>query len=498
MGLRAKFGVWTGVFTIALMVGVGFYFTAHERAALRREMELRGVAIAQNVAANAEDPLSIGDDLLLAKIVVDTKRDNEGVLYCFITDAKSRIVAHDDIYQIGTIYESQSPLEPLGQAAYRAQLYPTAQGDVYNIVAPIEIRGQRIGSVHLGIAARSIQEAIASAQRGTILFTVVAIFIGILISIGFVTYTTRHIGRITDDIMAIGEGDLDRPIEVKGRDEIARIGYEVKAMAQKLKRSQTELVDRERMKRELEIAREIQATLLPGSLPQPPGYELIALYRPSRELSGDYYDVIEMPGQRVGLVMADVAGKGVGGSLISMMLRSVMKIESQAILDARDTVIRTHSLLKPDMPEGGFITLYYGILDIKSGELNYVSAGHNPAIFYRAQSRELLQLKPPGLPLGMTAVDEATWASQLKSAQIEIQPGDLLVLYTDGITECRNPEGELFGMERFLKLIKEAEGLGGDELKESITRALADFLAGAPPQDDIALLVVKGLGSIKI
>lgn len=492
MGLRIKFGFYTGIFTMVAMFAFGAYFANYTRTALKEEMVLRGVTIARNLATNAEDPLSIGDDLSLAKLVFDTKRDNEGVLYCFITDINSWIVAHDDIYQVGRLHEPLGAIEPLDDAPYRSRVYSTAQGGtIYETVFPIEIKGERIGLAHLGISGRSIQEAINLVTRRTVLFTLVAMFVGGLLAVGITSFTTRHIGRITEDIVAIGEGDLDRPIIVKGRDEIARIGAKVREMAQKLKRAQAGLIDRERMKREMELAREIHRTLLPGSLPQPPGYEFTSFYRPSRELSGDYYDVIQIPEDRLGLVIADVAGKGVGSSLISIALRSALKIESQKIADAREMILRIHSLLRGDIPEGGFITIFYGILDLQTGELSYASAAHNPAVFYQRRTDKISLLKPSGLPLGMGAVDETTWRSCLELARVKIDPGDLLILYTDGIPECRNPEGRHFGMDRFLRLIKEAKSFPMDQFQDYITRALGEFMAGALPHDDIAFLAVK-------
>jgi len=491
-GLRAKFSLWVTVFIILVMVGADFYFTNHERKVIQAEMELRGVAIARSVAAASETPLTSGDDLLLAENVSKAQKDNKGVVYCLITNAQNEIVAHNDIKMIHQHYTPPRGLEPTAGQAYRAYPYTTDRGEpVYHIATPISIRQKLIGTVHLGISQESIRQAVALTQKTSIIFTLVLIVFGILATLVGVTFISRPLEKVTRDIIAIGEGDLDRPIEVKGRDEIGRIGFAVREMAQKLKRAQGELIEKERMEKELEIAQEIQRAILPQSLPQFEGYEIEAFYRPSRELSGDYYDAFLISPDHLGLVIADVSGKGVGGSLITMMLKGIIRRESQENPVAKNVVTTLNNLLKADIPDGSFVTLFYGVVEAQTAQINLCSAGHNPPILYRREGDKVELLHLEGLPLGLRILGSKDYAIALKVDNLVLKPGDVLVLYTDGITEARNSQGEMFGEGRFLTLVKEKGRLPLKAFKEEVAKTIEEFTRGINLADDIAFLALK-------
>jgi serine phosphatase RsbU (regulator of sigma subunit) len=492
-GLRAKFSLWVTVFIILVMVGADLYFTSHERNAIKAEMELRGVAIARSVAAASETPLTSDDDLLLAENVHKAQKDNKGVVYCFITDAASIIVAHNDISMVKKPYTPPRTLPPSRTGLdYFAYSYKTARGElIYHIATPITIRQKLIGTVHLGLSQETIRQTVAGTQKKSIVFTLIIIALGILATLVGVTFISRPLEQVTRDIIAIGEGDLDRPIEVRGRDEIGKIGSAVREMARRLKQAQVELVEKERMEKELEIAQEIQRAILPQSLPQFKGYEIEAFYRPSRELSGDYYDAFLISGDHLGLVIADVSGKGVGGSLITMMLKGIIRRESQDNPLAKNVVTTLHQLLKADIPEGSFVTLFYGVLEAKTDQINLCSAGHNPPILYRRDEDRVEFLQLGGLPLGLRILGSKDYAIALKVDNLVLKSGDLLVLYTDGITEARNSRGEMFGEGRFLTLVKENGRLPLKAFKEEVARAVEEFTRGLNLADDIAFLVLK-------
>lgn len=491
-GLRAKFSLWVTIFIILVMAGANLYFTGHERRAIQSEMELRAVAIARSVAASSETPLSSNDDLQATENVTRAQKDNKGVVYCLITKKTGEIFAHPDISQFGKAYSPPPGLRPSADRNYSTVSYIDRQGTpIFHIASRISVLQRVIGTVHLGISQQSIRAEIAATQQKSILVTLIIIAVGIIATVIGATFISRPLELVTRDIVAIGEGDLDRPIEVRGRDEIGRIGYAVQEMSQKLKQAQVDLVEKERIEKELEIAQEIQRAILPQALPRFPGYDIEAFYRPSRELSGDYYDAFPISGDHLGLVIADVSGKGVGGSLITMMLKGIIRRESQDNPLAKNVVTTLHRMLKADIPEGSFVTLFYGVLESATDEINLCSAGHNPPIIFRARDNSVEFLHLGGLPLGLRILGSKDYALALKVDNLVLRPGDMLVLYTDGITEARNRAGEMFGDERFLALVKEKGSLPLPEFREEVSKAVAEFTSGITLADDIAFLAIK-------
>lgn len=492
--LRAKFSIWIAVFVILVMGGFTLYLTKHERDALRREMELRGVAIARSLAANAEEPLIARDDLPLAQLVTSAKRDNPGILYCFITDDKGRIAAHTDFSKINTQYKPISGIEISPYKKYSTYSYTDPKyGEVYYIASPIAIRKHLIGVIHVGISQKAIAAAVARTQKGSLLFMAIGVLLGVIGIIIFVALITRPLGRITQDIIAIGEGDLDRPILVKGEDEIGRIGSAVAEMAQKLKRAHREMLDKERMKRDLEIAQEIQKTVLPKSIPKPKNFKIEVMYRPSYELSGDYYEILNLKENYYGIFISDVSGKGAGGSLVTMMVRSFLKQEGSKSLSPKKTICNLNEFIKEDIPEENFVTVFYGVLNTESSELSWVNAGHTPGFLYRPGEDKVYSLNPKGLPVGLKIIDSLTYRDMLEENRLELKAEDLLTLYTDGVTDARDKKGKTFGEEKLLEFIKENGRLSSSLFKETFSKTLEEFLEGTPLADDICLLILKKL-----
>jgi serine phosphatase RsbU (regulator of sigma subunit)/DNA-binding NarL/FixJ family response regulator len=200
----------------------------------------------------------------------------------------------------------------------------------------------------------------------------------------------------------------------------------------------------EKVARELAMAGQIQASFLPNQLPQLPGWQLGATLEPARETSGDFYDFIPLPNQHLGIVMADVADKGVGAALYMALSRTLIRTYAAEYLTRPDLVLSaTNHRMLVDTRAGLFVTAFYGILDPATGNLIYCNAGHNPPLLLNAQDRAASQsLGKTGMALG--AVDDASW----ERGQVRIEPNDVLILYTDGITDAQNDQGEFYGNKR--------------------------------------------------
>lgn len=492
MGLKAKFSLLLVLFILIVMGSVNLFFALREKRILSKEIRLRGEAITRNVAANAEDPLGNKDDLLLANFVHDAKENNEGVVYCFITDSENKIWATTEKLQLNKIYTPPQGLEPLRDESILVQVYERLTGEeVYDIAAPVNIKETFIGEVHLGMSRDAIKKSIKETGKGMAIVTAVTLIGGVIGILILVSFIIGSLGKITEDIEAIGNGDLDRRIEIRRRDEIGRIAHSVKEMAIKLKVAREELVEKERMEKEMQIAREIQHTLLPQSIPETPGFQIDAYYESAKEVGGDYYDYIEIDKDHFGIVIADVSGKGVAGSLIMTMVRTIMRMEAIKNPSPHNLLSITNGVLRDDIPEGMFITLFYVSVDIPSGEITFSCAGHNPAFLYNSYTESMLILKPKGPPLGIPLYNEKEFASRLIEEKQIFNHSDILLLYTDGITEAMNKNKEQFGEERLKKLLSENGKKDVYELKKILLSALEDFTGGAPQSDDITFVLLK-------
>jgi sigma-B regulation protein RsbU (phosphoserine phosphatase) len=260
-----------------------------------------------------------------------------------------------------------------------------------------------------------------------------------------------------------------------------------------LRALQQQLQDRnEAMARELALAGEIQASFLPSSLPELPGWQLAAAFQPAGQAAGDFYDLISLPGGRLGIVMADVAGKGAGAALYMALSCTLIRTYAEDHPAKPDLVLAAaNQRILKDTSAGQFVTVFYGILDPATGMLVYSNAGHCPALQFRTQDDDEVQgLIRTGMPLGLFA--DATWGLEA----VELGPGGLLVLYTDGISEAHHELPDLFGEERLLASVRAGLDAAGarrppaEEIRDRILADVHDFVDGTPQPDDIALVLL--------
>jgi phosphoserine phosphatase RsbU/P len=244
------------------------------------------------------------------------------------------------------------------------------------------------------------------------------------------------------------------------------------------------------MKQEMELGRRTQSDFLPDKLPQLPGWELATAFYPAREVAGDFYDVFDLPEERVGLVIADVCDKGVGAALFMALIRSLIRAFAEqaaatpfdalgAVSLTNNYIVRHHHHNHKHM----FATLFFGVLEPATGTLTYVNGGHDPPIMVRPDGQIAL-LDPTGAAVGMMA------GTHFVCKQTSFEPGDMLLAYTDGVTEARNAAGEFFTEDRLLALLPEPVLSVGATL-ERIEAHVREFVAYAPFADDVTMLAIR-------
>jgi len=244
-------------------------------------------------------------------------------------------------------------------------------------------------------------------------------------------------------------------------------------------------LEKERLEHEIELASDIQRRILPKGVPTVAGYELAGWNRPARHIGGDYFDFLELEeGSRLGLVVGDVSGKGVPAALLVSTLHSSLRLLAERIAICPELFSRLNEHILDSSAPNKFITLFVAELDPERGEISYVNAGHNPGLVLRAGGG-VEQLGSGGLPLGLLP------GASYRIQTVGLEPGDLLCLYSDGITEAAAPDDEEFGLERLAELIAEGRDEQIDDLLSRIGEAVSLFAAGAPQADDQTLLLLR-------
>jgi phosphoserine phosphatase RsbU/P len=247
----------------------------------------------------------------------------------------------------------------------------------------------------------------------------------------------------------------------------------------------------ERTEYEMKTARAIQASFLPEASPVLDNYELAALSIPASQVGGDFYDFIPLGKNKWGIVIADVSGKGVPAALFMALSRTLVRADTNGELSAADAIQKANHHITETSRFGMFVTLFYGVLDLNKKVFQYVNAGHNPPLLLGQNHHDITMLKAKGIALGV--LDDINFEQK----EIPLNGDDMLVLYTDGITEAVNGSNEQFGQERLSKIIHDNGSMKAQELVDTIKHTVFDFAIGQPQHDDFTVVVLKSANTLK-
>jgi len=267
--------------------------------------------------------------------------------------------------------------------------------------------------------------------------------------------------------------------------DLQRKNRQIARAYRELQEAQAGLLEKERLEHELDLARELQQSILPQTFPDIRGARFAAYSRPARQVGGDFYDFIPMNGERLGLVIADVSDKGLSAALYMAVTHSLIRAEARHYGSPRQVLLSTHKLLLEMTRTNMFVTVVYGVLDLAKGSLHYARAGHNHPLLFNPHTGACRALAGRGIVLGCVEhVD-------LEEVSIELHPGELLVLYTDGITDANSADGEFFGEERLHETVCATAELSAQNVCDLIFDRVDRFQAGAVQYDDMAVLAVR-------
>jgi len=285
-------------------------------------------------------------------------------------------------------------------------------------------------------------------------------------------------------LLIVDDAGYGRPLDSRLLNILTGVAHQT-ALVLETAALQSSAAERDRLERELDVARDIQATFIPESPPRLPGWQLAAAWRAARQVSGDFYDFIPLRDGLWGLVVADVADKGIPAALFMAMCRTLLRAAAMSRTSPAATLIRVNELLFNDSRSDLFVTAFYAVWDPASGRVAYASAGHNPPLLVRCVDGRVVELHSRGIALGViNQID-------IEEHQITLQPGDVLVAYTDGVTEAMQADYTEWGIDRLRATLESTCAETAEAMLENILSAIDEFVGDAPQNDDMTLWLLK-------
>jgi phosphoserine phosphatase RsbU/P len=294
----------------------------------------------------------------------------------------------------------------------------------------------------------------------------------------------------------VRQGDFTHKIAVRSEDQLGELALSFNSMTASIEDLLRQAAEKKRLEEELRIAHEIQMSLLPQGALVMAGLSVTALCVPAREVGGDYYDFLRLDDHRLGVLIADVSGKGTSAALYMAELKGLVLSLSEIHTSPRTMLIALNRIIANHLDARSFITMTYAVIDLRARTITYARAGHTPLIYVPGACsdggpRQVQILVPDGMVVGLKLDHGEMFEQHLVEETIPLQPGDLYLLFTDGISEAMNGRDDLFGESRLGRLVETHAHLPSEELRERVLREIAAFVGDAPQHDDMTMILLK-------
>jgi sigma-B regulation protein RsbU (phosphoserine phosphatase) len=358
-------------------------------------------------------------------------------------------------------------------------------GELFNRVSraqSILIQNQRFG------------DAILTAVVFVAVLFVIIWMVALVMGLALARSITSSIHELFMGTERVRQGDFTHRIKIQTKDQLGDLATSFNQMTGSIENLLQTAAEKKRLEEELRIARQIQMSLLPRGQLDMEGLGITALCVPAREVGGDYYDFFPLGDDRLGVLIADVSGKGTSAALYMAELKGLVLSLSQIYQSPRQLLIEANRILSDNLDSRSFITMTYAVIDVPNSVMTYARAGHTPLIYLPATgSRKRAQiLIPNGMVLGLRIDGAAAkFAELLEEVQIPLSTGDVILFYTDGITEAMNTASDLFGEARLSRILEEHSHLDSGELRERILREVEAFVGTADQHDDMTMILIK-------
>ncbi|MCZ7649092.1 MAG: SpoIIE family protein phosphatase [Planctomycetota bacterium] len=514
MSLKTKFVLVLSLSFVVLALLVGFAVTAFFRANLRAEILRFGYG--QTLALRSFGQRVFDDARNLSGRTADyagsTQRETDGKLLQKLVENEPRLYSVAVLQQPSRatkmvenpseviVYGGAKP-EGFGPPEDTALIPPPGDeaaveiweksfhdesGEVPALFfrVPIESQGKyALANVLVTVPIAHINREVNNLLIKIAIFGAAFLAVGIAIALGLAGGVTRPVTQLVQDMNVIAQGDLDHMPQVISRDEMGLLATALSRMTKSLAEAREQEMQVQRLAGDLDLAKEIVAKLMPSKLPKLPGYDVATLYYCAREVGGDYYDFIPVDNEHLAILVADVSGKSIGGALVVSTTRTVLRLMSSGNLSPADVLSKTNYHVARDIRRGMFVTVFYGILNVRTREFNVASAGHNPMMLYRGQTKEVELINPSGMGMGFDR--GPLFDKAIREKKLLLRPGDRVLLYTDGIVESMNEAREEWGDDALIAYLKAHAPEKSRDFVNGLKEALAAHQGNAEQHDDI-------------
>lgn len=441
------------------------------------------------------------DYATLQSIVVDVAARDQDVTMIAVADRTGTILAHTDKKLVGTGATGRLK-EDL--ASTNPQVHEDIMAGGRRSIAfasPVEEHGDRLGTILVAYTLGPVITELAQVKalrhrvvqtsvKTTLIFAVISGLVGLVLAVLVGFQISRPIRALVDQAEKIAGGDLETRVRVTSRDEVGLLGDRFNYMAEQVHVLMRESVEKAALEKEMEVARAVQATLIPDAtaIVDLPGMEMASYFKPATRCGGDWWTYYCLPDSRSLVLIGDVTGHGVGSAMITAAAKgaaSCLITMTEGAVDL-ETMFRILNTAIMETAKGRFaMSCFAGIYDPKTRTLEGINAGHNFPFHYSARTKRLVSLVVRGHKLGDLA------EADFETRSFQFGPGDRLFWYTDGVIECVNAEGEEFGERRFRALLQTTVERTPDKIRDRVVERTHAFYGAVPPRDDVMFLVAR-------
>ncbi|MEO0294627.1 MAG: SpoIIE family protein phosphatase [candidate division WOR-3 bacterium] len=441
------------------------------------EIKERGNSLSSSLARFAKEPLLDNNLAELSRLTYSLKKE-ENLSFVYIVDKQGKIKGSPDYEDIDKNIKEILP-------------FYEARENLLIFEKDIIMGGINIGKVYLGLSLSVLEKAKSDFRKSAFLIFSLSLILGTFLIFLFSHLSLKPLNYIIEALRKIGEGRLDENIKIISKDEFGKIAKAAEEMRIKLIEYRKELTEKERLKRDAELAQEIQKMLLPEKLPEINEYDITYYYEPAFYVGGDYVDVLKTISHVI-CVIGDVSGKGASSSLIMAMTKSFIYSNYKTSRSPSAFASNIHTFLRDKIPDDMFLTLFLLYLE-ERGNYFYSSCGHTPPFIFLSNLKRLERFKTNGVPIGFSFIPSDEYPSLIQKGNGKLESGDILFLYTDGLLDIRNEKGEILGEEKLFGLLSEIlkREKEVERIKEELIKKLKEYRGGAEPEDDITFLIIK-------
>lgn len=490
--MRVLLSATTVALISASLISFGWLAEGNTRKALTEEIETRLVLEARNLASMSADALLTDfPELILCPMVKEVQSDRPDLAFVVVLDHEEMIQGHIDLQRLDSKFGLLADLDiMLGKQDLLDGEKILGNSELLVAMVPARhANGRIVGTALVGAKQAYLDAIVTRPRQSFMLLTLGLLFAGITVTLLMISYFLKPISALQSGLERIGRGDLDTDIKLKTRTELWQLAENINGMAHQLKASQAEMLEKERLDHEMDLASQIQQSLLPEGSMQVADFECLGNNRAAAEVGGDFFDYFPLADGKMGIVVADVSGKGLGGCLVTSMLAVLLRSLRDTYESPKELLIALEKEMQASLSPGTFITIFYGILDPATGHLSFASAAHCPTLVYRAAGNNVDDYKTKGIPLG--AMKNGMLGKTLEDYSIELAPGDVLLQYTDGLNESWNPERqEQFGFDRIKELMLRTVNQGNQALLDRLSATAEQWAKPDVLEDDLTLVIL--------